>query len=166
MSLKYKIIAPFLDEKLTMKDLDPEIGFVGMYYGNKNRPWLDNHFFLMYDITKNAKENYKRECRFEKHTNQFNFEIARIKGKFYKIYSFPIINPKVKRFIQDGLPMTNIFDISRIILFWKGTDDKLTKFVFPGHSTRLINSDNKGVPEYDDYKSHEIEYMSYESNLV
>lgn len=160
MSLLYKTIIPLLDSELKKEDLDPKIGFSGMYGRDKNKPWLDNHFFLMYEIGKNPVENYKRECRFEKHTNIHTSFIESINGVYYKIYVYPIINKDIKEILETGEKPRHIESVNRILLFWLGNDAEISNFMLasaPKRASRI----GECVPEYD-YVAETPFYMTYE----
>jgi hypothetical protein len=160
MSLLYKIIAPLLDKELKKEDLDQNIGFVGMYGKDKNRPWLDNHFFLIYDIGKNPTENYKRECRFEKHTNIYDSSIQQINGKYYKIYVYPILNKDIKETLETGEKPRHIENINRILLFWLGHDLEVSNFIL-ANAPKRASRVGECVPEYD-YTPETCFFMAYE----
>lgn len=149
LSLMHKAIIPLLDKELTKDDLREDIGFVGSYTYDKNRPWLDEHFFLMYDINKNPEENAKREQRFEKHTNIANVCVEQIGGKMYKIYAYWTgINPDIKRLKLVREKPSLLSNASRIAIFWQGEDRYLSSFLFAGDPMGL-EVDWPSVPEFD-----------------
>lgn len=148
MSTQMKLVIPLLDENLVKEDVDEKNGFCGAYIYDKNRPYLDNHIFLMYDITNPTKEDYKRECRFRKHTNIYNIKVAYIKGRVYKIYAYPIINDDIKRIIDMRIKPKYMKNAVRIMYFWKLADDNLNKFLL-NMSPMRIKPDWHSIPEYD-----------------
>lgn len=154
MSIRMKFIVPLLDENLSMEDFNEDIGFVNAFSYDKNRPWLDNHIFLMYDIDKDKKQNYKREVRFTKLKNIHNFTVKRIKGKTYKIYAFPIINKSIDILLREALIGTkNALDLAKIVTFWHGKDSDVINVVTRVNGICNVPFDFKSVPEYDNAPS-------------
>ena len=148
MSLLYKTIVPLLDNKLTKEDVNPEIGFAGMYGKDKSKPWLDHHFFLMYEIGKNPQKNYERECRFEKQTNIHSSFIEKINNKYYKIYVYPVINKDIDDLMETGEKPRHVESINRILLFWLGHDKEISKFILANAPIRASRI-GECMPEYD-----------------
>lgn len=150
MSTRMKFVVPLLDDNLCAKDFDEDIGFVGAYSYDKNRPWLDNHIFLMYDTNKDKKENYNREVRFRKCKNIHNFTVQQINGKSYIIYAFPIINKSIDILLREGLIGTKTaIDLAKIITFWHGKDSDVINVVTRVNGICNVPYDLKSVPEYD-----------------
>ena len=46
-----KLIIPLLDDKFTSFIVSDKAGFINAYTWNKNKPYIDNCIFLMYDAT-------------------------------------------------------------------------------------------------------------------
>lgn len=143
-----RLIVPLLDDKLVKEDFDEKNGFSGVFMYDKNRPYLDNHLFLLYDISKPSKENYEREVRFRKHTNIYNSKVVYIKGKAYKIYAYTRVNPDIKKILKDRVKPEFIKSSIKIMKFWRLADDEINKFLL-GNWVKRLTPDWKTVPEYD-----------------
>lgn len=148
MSLQMKLIVPLLDDNLVREDFDEKNGFRGVFMHDKNRPYLDNHLFLLYDISNPSKENYNREVRFTKHTNIYNTKVVYIDGKAYKIYAYPRINSDIKKILKDRVRPEFIKSSIKIMKFWRLGDDAVNTFLL-GNGVKRLTPDWKSVPEYD-----------------
>ena len=60
-----KLIIPLLDDNITREDVSPNSGFVGIYTEDINKPYLDNHIFLLYDSEVNTIEAMNRHKKFK-----------------------------------------------------------------------------------------------------
>ena len=47
MSNITKTIIPLIDDDLTLEDFSESTGFEAVYYEDINRPYLDNHIFII-----------------------------------------------------------------------------------------------------------------------
>ena len=56
-------IVPLLDDNLTWRDLTVESGFINAYTSDKNRPYLEDKVFLVYDSSVNTRESLDRYCK-------------------------------------------------------------------------------------------------------
>lgn len=147
MSLMNKLIVPLLDEVLVKEDFDPISGFVDAYSYDKNRPNLDNHTFLMYDLTVNTKEFGNREARFAKLTNLYSTKVEYINGKPYKIFAFTNINTDIKNILKGEKPK-NTNSVVHILSFWRGYDTEVNNAMLTNKPERFTHT-LESVPEYD-----------------
>lgn len=85
-------IVPLLDDNLTWADLTVEAGFINAYTTDKNRPYLEDKVFLVYDSSVNTIESMTRYIKFNKLDTLYNKRYITIKGKHYTVYCFS--NPK------------------------------------------------------------------------
>ena len=47
-NLTTKLIIPLLDDNIVLEDVSEESGFVNAYTDDINKPFYDNHIFLLY----------------------------------------------------------------------------------------------------------------------
>lgn len=145
MSLQYKMIIPLLDDKITAEDLDPENGFVGAYNVNMNRPYLDNHIFLLYDYKTNEK-GVKRDQKFKNSPYLYDWDVIMIKHKPFLLYSFSIVKNSIKMIEKNNklIPRTDKF---RIYKFWDFKDEDINDFIITQNYKNTFN--DSVVPEED-----------------
>lgn len=91
-------IAPLCDSNLTWRDLTVESGFVNAYTSDKNRPYLEDKVFFVYDSSVNTRESLDRYCKFKKLDTIYNTKYITIKNKHYIVYAFS--NPKYRKDIN------------------------------------------------------------------
>lgn len=148
MSYHLKFILPLLDNEITVEDLSPKAGFVDAFTDDINRPYLDNHIFLLYVANLNVKESYNRTIKFKSLKSLYNVIDVRIKGVLCKLYTFCITNPAIN-YITKNLFMLSNADKLRILTFWKSKDTDVNEF-FVNNIDTIIHSFNKSsVPEWD-----------------
>lgn len=148
MTKRMKMIIPLIDKSFTTDDFSKEAGFVDAFDTDINKPYLDNHIFLMYDPNVKTKKSAIRYQKFSKLSTLYNRRIIRVNDKPYLVYAFVIVNNEVKR---DKKQLTGNITLSknklRIMQFWKGNDEdvstKLTK------NTLWQRSLERSVPEED-----------------
>lgn len=149
MSNAMKLIIPLLDENLVKEDFTEKAGFVNAYMFDKNRPYLDNHVFLVYKLPIKGKEAFNREVNFStKCTNIQGFTVQEINGKPYKIYAFPIINSDIKQILEKGRKPKYTKSSIRILSFW-GCSDKEVNEMLLTNTIKGVGLDWNSVPEYD-----------------
>lgn len=148
MDKRMKVMIPLIDESITLDDISEEAGFIDAFDADINKPYLDNHIFLMYDPNKNTKKAQIRYAKFSKIGTLYNRRIIHCDGKPYLIYAFVRINNELKR--DKKLLTGTIVDSKnklRLMRFWKGNDDdvnnKLTRNALWQPSLR------RSVPEED-----------------
>lgn len=81
-------IIPLLDDNLTWRDLTVESGFVNAYTSDKNRPYLEDKVFLLYDSSVNTRESLDRFCKFKNLDTVHNTTYITIDNKPYTVYCF------------------------------------------------------------------------------
>lgn len=81
-------VVPLLDDNLTWRDLTVESGFVNAYTEDKNRPYLEDKVFLMYDSEVNTKESLERFLKFNKLETIHNTRYITINKHHYTVYCF------------------------------------------------------------------------------
>lgn len=144
MTLQMKCIIPLLDETFTEDLFTEEAGFLNAFNADINRPYLDNHIFLLYDANLGIPENHKRNERLMSSNNLYQRFFIRINGILLILYVFCIVNPAIKRIIKGKLLMSDI-DKMRVMNFWK-FDIKLCTAVLQNKCFDVLNT---VVPEQD-----------------
>lgn len=143
MSNIIKTIIPLIDEAISLRDIDESTGFVGCYLEDKNRPYLDNHVFLLYkwgDI-KSTKVFYK----FRKARSFYGYKIMYINGESYIVYTFTS-NVNIKRLSKGNIILGDCLKL-RILRFWQFTDNWVTFNIMRG--TIMCDPPSDIVPEED-----------------
>lgn len=148
-------IAPLYDDNLSWRDLLVESGFVGAYTSDKNRPYLEDKLFLMYDSSFKTKEALERVRKLKSLDSLYNIRYITIDKKHYTIYclsSFKYIKD-VRNLKQYGKTInTNAaYDINS---FWKDVP-------VPELSSRLFCK-SYGYGEQFLAELPEEDYYSYE----
>ena len=147
MSTYLKILIPLLDETLKKEDLDPETGFVDAYVYDKNRPYIENCVFLMYDLRiKNEKVN-ERDYRMRNSKNLQGTIVEYISGVPYKIYAFHLISSDIKRVFK-GLKPCEYNNRIRVLKFWNMLDLNVNSVLCSRGCTKTP-VDWKKIPEFD-----------------
>lgn len=146
MSTQMKLIIPLLSDKLDIKDISTESGFVDAFSYDINRPSITNCIFLMYDAKcKNSQfgmTDYKLrnlpECRSKK--------ISTINGKPYAIYAIVIMDNDIKNLLK-GLRHTKTSSYTRFVQFWGATDGMVNRYIVC--PTEAFACQATSVPEED-----------------
>lgn len=147
MSTYLKVLIPLLDPVLKKEDLTKESGFVDAYIFDKNRPYIENSIFLMYDLGIANKTSNEREYRMRSCKNVSNSLIEFIGGKAYKIYAFPLVGADMKKVFK-GFKPVSMGGANRVLGFWGGTDSSVNMTMLDRSVTKMY-LDWKTVPEFD-----------------
>lgn len=91
-------IVPLIDDNITWRDLTVESGFINAFDTDKNRPYLEDKVFLMYDSSVNTKESLNRFLKFNKLDTRYSTTYITIDKKHYTVYC--LSNPKYKKDIN------------------------------------------------------------------
>ena len=70
-NLTTKLIVPLLDDNIVLEDVSEESGFVNAYTDDINKPFYDNHIFLLYKSV-DTIESLRRFQKFNKLTTIHN----------------------------------------------------------------------------------------------
>lgn len=142
MSNIYKIIIPLIDENISLDDIQDDT-FVDCYLEDINRPFLDNHIFLMYkwDDKKSSKVFYK----FRDIKSFYGYKIVYINRKSYIIYTFTS-NANIRRLINGNVLLGDLTKL-RILRFWQFTDKWVMFNIMRG--TVMCDPPNNILPEED-----------------
>lgn len=146
MSLPEKMIIPFLDEELTVYDLYNTPGFEGLYLHDINRPYLDNHVFLLFSFDSLSSASIDRWSKLKKMKCVYATRTVKIKGKLYDIFTFPIMNNQIRNILKGNFVLSDK-DKLRIFKFWNFTDDDVNKYMLTGSIP--ISFEEKTIPEED-----------------
>lgn len=157
MSNLMKLAIPLLHPDITKKDIDECSGFVEAYFEDKNKPYLTNHLFLMYDIE--SKQPNVATCfyKLQHLNNRYGTRVVSIKGKQYIVYYFTI--DKTIRNLRDGNIILSVAQKQRILDFWGHSDAWVTNNVLLGtmyeHPEPLVLPEEDWAPEEDGYEEGE-----------
>lgn len=147
MSTYLKVLIPLLDPVLKKEDLTKKSGFVDAYIFDKNRPYIENSVFLMYDLSIANNTSNEREYRMRSCKNVSNSLIEFIGGKAYKIYAFPLVGADMKKVFK-GFKPVSMRGANRVLGFWEGTDSSVNMTMLDRSVTKMY-LDWKTVPEFD-----------------
>lgn len=141
-----KLIIPILDDIFELKDFSEESGFIDAYLENINKPYLDNHIFLLYDGNLDTAEKLERDCKIRKSKYLYSRETIRINNKYYLLYTF-INTSKYILKLREGILPAGEKDFMKIILFWQLKDGFINSLIYD----RRRSFETKGiiVPEQD-----------------
>lgn len=161
MSTMYKMIIPLLNDCLKKEDFSEEAGFTDAFSMDINRPYLDNHIFLMYRF--DTKEStWFRNKRFMDSGMVQNRKLIRINNTCYIVYAIPIINNQVKR-IHKGLNVSTYDDKMKIVKFWNFEEGDVNTQMFKPGAT--FNYEHKTIPE-EDYNEKRAQLRVYKKAEV
>lgn len=152
MSTQLKVIIPLLSKCIKSIDLTEKAGFIGAYTYNINRPYLDDHIFLMYDANLVNKYTIDKEIRFSKSSELYGKEYIRSGGNNYTIYTFIIIENDIKQLLK-GLRHKKSSSFARICEFWDGKDKQVNKYLCD--LLPELSCSGESVPEEDYLMTHE-----------
>ena len=154
MSNLMKIAIPLLNENLTYKDISEDAGFIDSYFEDINKPYLDNHIFMMYDANFNGKDSVNRFYKFKDLDNRYSTRVAYINSKPYTVYSFTIDN--TIRNLRSGNIMLSPAQKARVLKFWDGKDAWIMNNVLLGaiyeHPIASILPEEDFSPDLGDIK--------------
>lgn len=143
MSNITKTIIPLIDDGLTMDDFSENTGFEAVYYEDINRPYLDDHIFLMYNWE--DKRCSKIFYKFKKLKSFYGYRVIYINNICHIVYTFTS-NSLINR-IKRGAAILRDVNKVRILQFWNFKDAWITLNVMRGTITCDPPSDI--LPEED-----------------
>ena len=142
MSNIIKAIIPLIDESITLEDILDDT-FIGCYIEDINRPYLDDHIFLLYKWGdyKSSKVFYN----FKKAKSFYGYKIMYINGESFIIYTFTS-NSSIRSLKKGNSVLGSIAKL-RILRFWQFTDKWVTFNIMRG--TIMCDPPSDTVPEED-----------------
>lgn len=150
-------IVPLMDDNITWQDLTVESGFINAYTSDKNRPYLKDKVFLVYDSEVNTKESLERYRKFEHLESRYNKRYITINKHHYTVYC--LANPKYKKDINQLKNLGKAYSaeaIQKILYFWYNVPvPELTSRLFYD-SYRFGESITAELPEEDHYRYEDI----------
>lgn len=118
MSNLAKVILPLIDNNISLEDIAEDTGFVGIYMEDINRPYLDDHVFLMYNW--NDVMSTKVFYKFKNMPSFYGYRIIYLKGVPYIVYTFTS-NSLINR-LKKGVAILRDVNKLRILQFWQFKD--------------------------------------------
>lgn len=145
MNFIHKFIIPLLDKRLTLEDISEDAGFCGMATYDPNRPYLDNHIFLVYSIemTNKAISTRKKLASLDIH-NKID---CRIQEKPYRVFCFPIIRESILNLMSNVISLSDD-EILQVYKFWNFNDSDINKYMVNNQYIPELFKETK-VPEFD-----------------
>lgn len=147
-NLTTKLIIPLLDDNITLEDISEEAGFVNAYSSDINRPYLENHIFLMYKSI-DTIECLNRYQKFNKLDTIYNKTYITINGEHYIVYTFIKKNKEINKILKCG-QCFNKKEALNINNFWKNIDNDMFQRLF-APQFEYSKKINDVLPEEDYY---------------
>lgn len=150
-------IVPLCDDNITWRDLTVESGFINAFTSDKNRPFLEDKVFLVYDSSVNTVESLETHCKLSRLDSYYNKRYITINKRHCTVYclSNPKYNKDIKRLRNNGKPSTldAMLEINR---FWQGIKvPELERRLFYSWY-RFGDSIEAELPEEDYYSYEDI----------
>ena len=161
LSRMFKLIIPFLDESLTKEDISPEAGFVGAYNKDKNRPYIENCIFLMYDNSVLTKQAHLTKLKLDKLKTLYNKKTMLIDNKSYDLYAIKIIdihNNTINNFLS-GIRATNRNCFPVLVKFYGAEDGYMNAYFCGSPSEWSWSTCDNIVPEEDNHKINDTPFI-------
>ena len=145
MSNLMKIAIPLINDQLKLEDIQECSGFVEAYFEDKNKPFLTNHIFLMYDSLSNGSN--VAECFYKLFhlKNRYGTRVIYTKNKPYTVYTFTI--DSTIRDLRDGNIILSTAQKQRVLEFWESKDAWITNNILLG--TMYDHPEASILPEED-----------------
>lgn len=148
MSIHFKLIVPLLDSIITKDDLSEKTGFIGAYSKDINRPYLDNHVFLLYAYNVLTNEAFKTWNKLRSSKNLYSVYKFKVKGVPFIMFAFTIIGKSIKNIMNDS-PALSKEERMRIISFWNLQDVDINEYMLNPLYVIYSKFVNNVVPEED-----------------
>ena len=145
MSDLIKLAIPLIDNELNLTDISKETGFVGAYFEDMNRPYLDYHIFLLYDANAKGSKVWTTMQKLKNFKSFYNQRILYINKKPYYLYTFTSNTAINNR--HNGRIWLNENCKLRVLQFWQFTDNWVSTNVMRG--TMTCEPDRSSGPEED-----------------
>ena len=121
MSAFEKTIIPLINSELELENFNEKTGFIGAYVEDIDRPYLDNHVFLLYKWDKNTENATSIFYKLKKLDSFHSYKTMYIDGKPVIVYTFTS-NRDINH-LKRGGSVIGLSSKLRILQFWKYTDD-------------------------------------------
>lgn len=158
MSNLMKIAIPLLNESITIEDIQDCSGFVDAYFEDINRPYLDNHLFLMYDNSSTGKNMADCFYKLFRLNNKYGVRTVYIKDKPYTVYMFTI--DRTIRLLRDGNIILNPEQKKRVLDFWGLKDAWIMNNILLGtmyeHPETSVLPEEDYMPDLTEYKKGDV----------
>ena len=118
MSNIMKVILPLVDNGISLDDISEDNGFIAAYTEDINRPYLDDHVFLLYNWS--DKKSTKVFYKFRDLPSFYGYKIIYIKGVSYIVYTFTS-NSLINR-LKRGTAILRDVNKLRVLQFWQFKD--------------------------------------------
>ena len=136
----------FSDKDLEKKDIFIK-GFISVYFDDIERPYLDNHVFIMYDTNEVDGDYVRLLSKIENMPNYYSSYNIMISGVWYKVFCFTL-NPKHKKefdLLKKG-KLTRIKSLTKSIILEYNFDEISDLSMFMSEDIPELK---KIIPEQD-----------------
>ncbi len=147
LSNAFKLAIPLLGNGIEYEDINENKGFVGGYFIDNNRPYLDRHLFLLYRTTTDKVGDVSVHYKLREFNNLYSWKVIHIKGIAYTLYTFTCT--KAQNHLRDGRVLLSLKNKTDVLNFWQSRDAWISNNVLLG--TLYVEPDNRSVPEEDYY---------------
>ena len=127
-NLTTKLIVPLLDANITLDDVSEASGFVNAFTDDINKPYYDNHIFLLYKSV-DTSESFKRFQKFNLLSTIHNTRYITINKEHYIVYTFVKTKNNINNILRCG-QCFNPKDALEINNFWKNIDSDMFQRLF------------------------------------
>lgn len=149
MSLALKYAIPLISNNLKLEYITEDPAFEGIYTYNHNAPCLHDHIFLMYKFCKTDHKQFDRHMNLINDPCIHSWGKHKIDGELHIIYVFPIFSATINHIRRNRMILGNPNDLTRIIMFWKGTDKDVNTWAIFRHRMPYVEWKEISIPEYD-----------------
>lgn len=146
MSTTTKLILPLNETTIDPKYLTPDYGFVNAYTDDINRPYLDKHIFLLFELNLDTTKKIERACELIK--NNIIPTTKKINGKMYSCYTIQITEYEALLYKKRGYPNFSDRCLIKMANFWKGAEEDVNNYVF-NRSVGICNYTSNSISEED-----------------
>lgn len=126
-----KLIVPLLDDNLVLDDVCEASGFINAFTDDINKPFYDNHIFLLYKSI-DTKESLNRFQKFNQLETIHNKRYITINKEHYIVYTFIKKDKNINNILKSG-QCFNPKDSLLINNFWKDIDADMFQRLFTPH---------------------------------
>lgn len=138
MSKFEKMTIPLIDPEISLKEIEDNTGFIGEFVEDVDRPYLDNHVFLMYKWDKSVPNGGTTFYKLKNLSSFHSYKVKYIEGKPYIIYTFTS-NRDINH-LKRGGNFIGEDSKQRILQFWMFTDNSVAINVMRGTISSTLPS--------------------------
>lgn len=146
MSDLIKIAIPLINDNISLSDINEKTEFYNAYLYNKNKPFLDNHIFLLYKMNDWSEEKIKTFKKLKSINNFYGCFDFYKDGNLYKLFIFT--SNKTINLLKEGkISLTDSQKI-KVLKFWN-FNDNLMYIRFMNNINYINPNTLEEIPEED-----------------